>query len=88
MYGGRTRRSSILFDTGGSTAATCREQPLVTRPQSCSADQHDGAEQVYIHRTQPTAPKLTPIHQRHHFFMRQDREPLEALKEGQHRRVA
>ncbi len=39
---------------------------------------------MYIHRTQSTAPKLTLIHQRHHFLMRQDREPLEALKEGQH----
>ena len=37
-----------------------------------------------IHRTQSTPPELTPIHQRHHFLMRQDREPLEALKEGQH----
>ena len=39
---------------------------------------------MYIRRAQSTAPKLTPIHQRHHFLMRQDREPLEALKEGQH----
>ena len=37
-----------------------------------------------IYRTQSTPPELTPIHQRHHFLMRQDREPLEALKEGQH----
>ena len=39
---------------------------------------------MYIHRTQSTPPKVTPIHQRHHFLMRQDREPLETLKEGQH----
>ncbi len=39
---------------------------------------------MYIHGTQSTPPKLTPIHQRHHFLMRQDREPREALKEGQH----
>ena len=39
---------------------------------------------MYIHRTQFTPPKLTPVHQRHHFVMCQDREPLEALKGGQH----
>ncbi len=27
---------------------------------------------------------MTPVHQRHHFRMCQDREPLETLKEGQH----
>jgi hypothetical protein len=76
--------SSSLFDVSGSAVPTCREQPLVTRPQPCSADQHDGAEQVDIRRTQSTPPKLTPIHERHYFLMRQDREPLEVLKEDQH----
>ena len=75
---------SFLFGIGGCTVATCREQALVTRPQPCSADQHDGAEQVDIYRTQPTSPELTPIHQRHYFLRRQDREPLEVLKEDQH----
>ena len=38
---------------------------------------------MYIHRTQSAPPELTPIHQRPHFLMRQDRESPEALKEGQ-----
>jgi len=37
-----------------------------------------------IHRTQSTTPQLTPSHQRHHLLVRQDREPVEALEEGQH----
>ena len=39
---------------------------------------------MYIRRAQPTPPELTLSHQRHHFLLREDREPLEAFKEGQY----
>src|ERR1700759_715932 len=78
------RRASGLFDIGGSPVPTGREKTPVARPQPSSADQHDGAGQIYIHRTQSTSPQVAPVNQRHHLLMGDDREPLEALEESQH----
>ena len=39
---------------------------------------------MHVYRAQSTTPELTRIHQRHQFLVRQDREPVETLEEGQH----